>query len=268
MNTAREVFIELISATTARRGEVPSPVEAILPAYDPEEASEDFAEAAYGYAEGQTFIIDYIDSKQQNSRRRITVWKVVAGAGGIPLLKARCHERKSNRDFRVDRIQAIIDLNGEVFEDVPSYLHDSLGISKAFLDRTVQDGQENVQNWRRMLETARPYAVLFAAISLADGAKLAPEITVAAEYCADHCERRGLRTSFATIQGFNRYLTGLRPSLERSLRSIDEILNDSPDEIFRFLKACVCVVEADGNVHKSEADMLDRISRDLTGLSL
>ncbi|WP_162184716.1 tellurite resistance TerB family protein [Sphingomonas hengshuiensis] len=63
---------------------------------------------------GFTCIIDYADSKGRDSTRRITCVRLENNAG-TEYLRAFCHERRSHRLFRCDRIETYYDIEtGEV----------------------------------------------------------------------------------------------------------------------------------------------------------
>src|SRR5690606_19646165 len=98
----------------------PPPVAPSLPNEDVDEPGKQ----SLGFAEGQSFAIEYVDAAGRPSSRRITVYDIQMTSSGVPCLYARCHERGAMRSFRVDRIKYCIDYDGEVFDDVPAFLHE------------------------------------------------------------------------------------------------------------------------------------------------
>ena len=74
-------------------------------------------------------LIDYVDAEGEATRRAITV--VGFGSGHFaPAFMAYCHLRQAMRLFRVDRIEAVIDDDGEVHEDIPTFFRE-FGIGQA-----------------------------------------------------------------------------------------------------------------------------------------
>lgn len=70
---------------------------------------------------GQAIGIEYVDSKGQRSRRRITIRSCVPHTrkvGADLALHALCHERRAPRMFYISQVASFIDLRtGEVFSD-------------------------------------------------------------------------------------------------------------------------------------------------------
>src|SRR3546814_4408975 len=67
---------------------------------------------------GITFAIEYEDSKGNGLTRRITLHDLYRDGRGHTFLQGICHERAALRCFPFDRIQAVIDMDGEVHEPV------------------------------------------------------------------------------------------------------------------------------------------------------
>lgn len=66
---------------------------------------------------GLGLIIDYRDSKGRQSCRRVTCQRLEQ-AGAITYLRAWCHERGAGRQFRIDHIETLYDVEtGEVIAD-------------------------------------------------------------------------------------------------------------------------------------------------------
>jgi hypothetical protein len=127
-----------------------------------------------GSAEGQSFMIEYVDSKGQSSRRRITVYDIVGGRAGIPCLRARCHERNATRQFRVDRIRCCIDFDGEVHDDVAKFMAETFGMP--ILVAQSRATAETEDRWSSIVAFLRSDAVLLAALSRVDGAVKSSEV--------------------------------------------------------------------------------------------
>lgn len=258
----------LVDLALRTQGEPPAPIAVLLPDFDAPDGFVDAEEVGFGAREGQTFMIEYTDAKGQASARRITVWSISAGSAGIPCLVARCHERKAQRNFRVDRIRAIIDLDGEVHDDVVTFLRERVGLTVSLAALAAARNSDDDRAWAEMRATARPAAILLAGVSLSDGVKHPDEIEAAAEFCARLCERRGLAPTGTTLAAFRRYLKGLRPDREMMLAALDHLQAEQTDEIVNVLRAARDVIEADGTLHSSEIGMLDDICRELTGVGI
>jgi hypothetical protein len=224
------------------------------------------AGAYLGPAEGQSFSIEYVDSRGQQSCRPITVYSVVVGQGGIPCLYAKCHLRKEMRSFRIDRIREVFDLDGMVHDDVPAFLHETLGIEPSVPSRA--SANELTENWSQMRSACRPFAHLLAGLSRADGVMVQEEIEVAADYCIRLCERRKFAPCLNTDHAFRRYIKNLRPDHEAIMSACDVLLNSGVEEIVLFLRAGKAVIHADGKLYPEETAMLNEISVHLTGLPI
>ncbi|QCO07511.1 WYL domain-containing protein [Azospirillum argentinense] len=93
-----------------------------------------------------TIAIEYIDSKGAASRRRISIRKF-SHDGKSMHLQAYCLERRALRCFRVDRIRAVIDLDGEVHDDPVQFFRDELLV--------IEEDEPEIPAWRS-LKPRRP----------------------------------------------------------------------------------------------------------------
>lgn len=85
--------------------------------------------------------ISYIDAHGQKSDRRITMKSLQQGIDNDYLIQSYCHEKKSERTFKLSRISSLIDMEtGEVFADPRKYFLDRIQdspigkITKCFQD--------------------------------------------------------------------------------------------------------------------------------------
>lgn len=219
-----------------------------------------------GYAEGQSFMIEYTDAKGQQSRRRITVYDIVAGRSGIPCLRARCHERSATRQFRVDRIQCCIDFDGEVHDDVPVFIAETFGMPIWAAQRRATDESED--RWTSIIAIIRNEAVLLSALSRVDGTVKASEVDEAVAHLASIVERRNVFLTSNEVASIKTYIKRLRPSSEAISRALASMGSSSPDQVTRFLIAAKNVIEADGFRHPTEINLLDDIAHELIGVAL
>lgn len=215
-----------------------------------------------GYAEGQSFIIDYRDSAGNVSHRRITVWSIAENKIGIPILNAKCHERGAFRQFRIDRISCCYDYDGVVYDDVPKFLSESFGMS---LSR-ASEKEDNTLS--KAFELIKYDAVILASMAAADNVLRKSEADLAAQFLSIEAERRGLFLSERHTEKISKYFLRMRPT-EKSLEvAIGEIRNRSADQIRRLLIASSNIMDADGNRHDYETILLNRLSKELIGVNI
>lgn len=219
-----------------------------------------------GYAEGQSFAIEYVDSSRRASTRRITVWGIVGSAGGVPSLLAFCHERKARRQFRIDRIQCFIDYDGEVHSDIPRFLFDNFGMSLEIA--AGRDRDEREQRWKHILEAVREEAVILAALARSDGHAVAEEVEIATDYLGRLSEANGMMLDEAEIAGIYRYANRLRPTEEAIRRALNGIANLPPRHLQRLLLTAVALIDADGKRHDAEVSLVNEIAMELTGMAV
>lgn len=236
------------------------PVAIVLPDADDEE----FRGEQIGQADGQSFLIEYIDSKGRPSSRRITVWSIVAGSGGAPCLMAFCHERQAQRQFRIDRIRSFIDLDGEIFEDVQSFVSENFGIAVGVANARADSNKY----WNAIIASIRHDAVILTAIIRADGRILAGEVDSVTAYLWKQAERSGQMLNDAEVLALQRYTARLRPTEDAIYRALDAVAKRSPGEITQLLSAAVVAMDADGARHDDEIDLVNTISLDLIGAEI
>lgn len=227
----------------------------------PPEDDEVSAADPLGYAEGQSFIIEYLDTKGRVSVRRITVWSIEAGAGGMPCLYAKCHERQAMRQFRVDRIRSCADYDGEVRDDVMEFLAESFGAAIAGATETARTSEA----WFARLDQIRADAVLLACVSLADGSRHEMETEVIADHVSRIVEASGEMMTAGEISALVRYVRRLRPQPRAIAAAIDEMRTRSLRQQRQFFDACRSVMDADGVRKASEADMIQSLVWEITG---
>lgn len=220
-----------------------------------------------GYAEGQSFMIEYVDSKGNSSTRRITVFQIVKGINGVPSLMARCHERQAMRQFRVDRIKACIDYDGEIFDNVPTFLVETFGIS--IQHATAKPDSAAADVWQSIVAKIRPRAALLAAVSRSDGIVRSVETEVAAAYLVRHVERDGEQmVSPDDFKRINTYLRRLRPTEEAIDRAIEYLRGCDEADIVNLFRACVDVMRADGREHPLEINLINEMAYDIFGVEI
>lgn len=232
----------------------------------PEDDEQERDARGLGSAEGQSFIIEYRDSKGRVSRRRITVWHISESSrDGIPFLYARCHERQAMRTFRIDRIASCIDYDGEVHDDVPRYLADILGMS---IGLATAKEDASARRWQLIVSDIRPDATLLAAISRCDGHVAASEVQEILSYLARVVEGGGEILNDDDVAALDRYVARLRPTSEAIRRALDAASSYSPDRIKRMLIAAARVMDADMKRHPAETRLVNTVAEELLGVTL
>lgn len=79
-------------------------------------------------AEGQTFVICYVNAKAAQSTRRLTVHALKRTSEARVLLFARCAETREVMSFRADRIKYCMDVTGEIYEPPAMFLVGIFGL--------------------------------------------------------------------------------------------------------------------------------------------
>lgn len=219
-----------------------------------------------GYAEGQHFMIEYVDSAGNFSRRRITVWNIGLNVLGIPILTARCHERGAIRQFRADRIGCCISADGEVFDDVPAFLHENFGTSQTVAGWT--SGDEALQDWERIRRIINPEAVLMAAMARADLVMRRVELDEVVDFLAISAEREDAWCDETQCARIRRLIVGMRPRARGIEAAISRIQGRPANRQRAFLIALGRVMDADGHRDAREIALLDHVCRVTTGVGL
>lgn len=262
MNQLLSSLTEILSLRVQLRPLPASPVAVVLP---PEDTNDPEGEAL-GYAEGQSFVIEYVGSSGERSTRPITVISLKQGAAGVPMLFAKCHLRKTTRTFRVDRIVSCIDFDGEVHEDIATFLFDNFGMAHHLASRTVSP--EETDTWNRFRKAHRQHLILLAAISHADEHMTPPEIAVIADFCAKEADLMGIPTSEAFERSAVSYIKRLRPDTDHIAASLDALTSEPTDAVMRTLVAALSVVDADGVRHPEERALLNEVAMELIGTTI
>lgn len=260
----RAILRTLVCAVTVRNeaAPVPSPPKPVV--LPPEDEAEPERGDDLGHAEGQSFMIEYRDAGGRLSTRRITVWSLGQGAGGVPVLKAFCHERKAQRTFRVDRIACCIDYGGEIHDDVASFMAENFGMAQELARQAAAPADP----WAHARPIVHHDAAILSALSLCDGLMRDGEVRIAAEHCAALAAARGVTLDEAGYRALIAFIRRQRPT-ERSLLDACDALYDRPaQEVTDFMVAAVAVMDADGVRAPEEEALVNRLALDLTGMEV
>jgi hypothetical protein len=252
---------------------------------DPDQISEkEIDGSGIGFAEGQSFLIEYIDSKGNQSTRRITVWGIKEGAGNCPVLVAKCHERNATRTFRIDRIKTVFDYDGVVQEPLEDFFVETFGMARDVLAQALVGPSATTSNstsskrlsdpskderWNTIRATCRKRGVpLLCLIARADSEFHPTELQIIEEYADYYCRAESIDITQEESESLNGYVRRLRPSSKAVTKCLDQASEWTNGEILHFLKTCAHVVKADGHVDKRELDEISFIVRSLTGQEL
>jgi hypothetical protein len=208
--------------------------------------------------EGQSFMIEYLDSKNDMSCRSITVRSVKYNAKGNPYLSAHCHQRNAPRHFLLDRIECCIDFDGVVHETKP-FLVETLGFD-AELPRPVNSPRASRVNVAR--ERARPHAILLACLSRCDGYMHPDEFAILCQHCEQLCDDLTLDECNELGTSYRR----LRPTTEQMMEAIEMIRAETPIILEKFLVTAHQLIAADGKLTADEVRLFDEFSSELTGV--
>lgn len=224
-----------------------------------------------GDADGQSFMIEYVDCEGQPSTRRIAVWGIQRGAQGIPVLAAICHERKAARSFRVDRIKAVIDYDGTVYEPPAAFFAEAFGMALDAASQTQfspATSHEDIIFQGQVRRLVRQPARLLAGLSHSDGCMTPAEISVIVNYLAGLCANAGMSLDPTQRNWLHNYVKRLLPDEATIEQDFEQALDLQPDEAKELILACWAVIEADGEIDKAEVQLLNEICVELTGRSI
>lgn len=219
-------------------------------------------EGELGWAEGQTFIICYEDSNGHKSERRITVRNLRLNAENTPLLVAWCHERNATRTFRIDRVTAVINRDGEIIEHPAPFFVESFGMSPRLAACDVLKPTSLMRIRRSFTHHLMPLAHL----ACVDGYSDADEQGIILDHCLHLSSDAGLPATSSEEKSLRRYLKSLKPTkpiLDRALLSLER---DTPERIVALVTAAHRVMDADGIRNPAEEKFFSQMKRDLTGL--
>jgi len=251
--------------------EIPNmPDKAINDLEEDETVEEEYFQEKLGYAEGQTFGIEYVNAKGEESTRTITVNDISMGRGSL-ILKSRCHKSKRPKNFRVDRISTIYDiLDGEIYE-TEEFLRENFGIDSEYIKLSLQgklDLPENKseQKISSIMSEIKAPMILLGSLAYADDHLDENEIDVAVRYLVNTYERKFDIVSPNNIKKVTDNFKRIRPSKKSVLDSLEIVYNYSPKEKHSFIQALTHLMEADGMVDEREIEFINLCTNELMGV--
>ncbi len=178
------------------------------------------------------------------------------------LLGAICHERRAIRKFRFDRIDCIIDMDGEVHEPTP-FFHRNLGIDPNML---VGPSNTDLQTARALRDFLRPALSVLVIAAHCDDEFHAEELEAICCYIEDevpHLEEMGKFTTPVTVEVLNELtalVRAMRPQRSSLAGYLQAIASQRPERRIRLENALVEVIRADGEIRLSEEAFMSDVS--------
>ena len=221
-------------------------------------------------AEGQTFVIAYVNGQGTESRRRILVRALKRTSDDRILLVARCTETRKEMHFRADRIRHCVDINGEVHDQPAAFLADVFNLDPVEAGLLAAEGftppvqlppADTVYSLlRRQLGHD---LTLMAAMAESDGQISMIEADAILNFVRRRSDLFGIDLDETRVRKLLGFVRRVRPTADQIRESLDEIGERSPQAQLDILMACRDVMIADGEIHASEVWLLDQICEDL-----
>ena len=206
-------------------------------------------------------LLEYTDASGHPSRRRVSM-RSLKESGGRIYLNALCFERSAMRQFRLDRITAMITEDGEVLE--PADYFATYGVT---LKERTKEQSDALRDAGRALSEIRPGVVILTAVARADRKVDSREIDAAQVYAEREVLaliREGILNvipSMEMIEAMARDIALMRP-MTPMLKSQALRLCDWPTaRVERLRRAIQEVVIADNRILQSELDMIADLER-------
>lgn len=203
--------------------------------------------------------IEYTNSGGVSSRRSVTIKREADGSA--PGFYAFCHKRKSVRQFRFDRIGAVITVDGEVFEPASSFW-EHIGYNPAIVVRTqiVTPDDRQAATWAK--RKFNHELVVLAALSGSDGNMHERELDAIVDYVERELEWERFSLEETEALALRNHVKRMRITRERVEQSVNELLHGQGKsrlysrQLERFLSVARQVVDADGVYHNAEHEFL------------
>ena len=221
-------------------------------------------------AEGQTFVICYLNGQGAKSTRRITVRALKRTSEARILLLARCAETRKEMHFRADRIKYCMDINGEVYEPPAPFLAEIFSLDPVDAHLLAAEEFSKPENWppkdtvfSLLRQQLGHDLTLMAAMAESDGQISVTEADAILQYVRHRADLFGIEVDEDRARKVLGFLRRLRPTEDQIRASLDEIGDRSPKSQLDIVTACTEVMLADGEIHSREANLLDQIRSDL-----
>lgn len=223
--------------------------------------------------------LEYRSAAGEVTERRVTALQLKGTAEGPLHLVARCHTRKAQRTFRVDRILSLSGLPDMPAEATPADL------LAALVDLAIEtewhEGKQPplprggaggcshpLNNIARSQSSATPFGVirkrfraeirLLAFLAKSDGELHPAELAAINSYCEGLAGTVHLIWGEAEGAALAKYCRELQFSPKVEMACLDKLQRDVEDWAARFDRAAATVMEADGRIAPEEVTMLQR----------
>ncbi|NKD45446.1 hypothetical protein HEQ62_04360 [Haematospirillum jordaniae] len=210
---------------------------------------------------GVAVAIDYVDAKEQETSRRITLRRVSVYDGGRVVWKAFCHERRALRTFVCDRIRCVVDMDGVVHDNPALFLFTELGVDVTLPVSSVQDPHASTLSFLGAIafgpcgKVLRDGLTVLAGLAHADGLMDDAEVGVMLDYAANVIEVGGGELAVdgcSVLAGWIRRLRPEREAVDSALRS----LAADAAACRTLLRFAVRLMDADGIQNPAEFDLV------------
>ncbi len=211
-------------------------------------------------------LIDYRDSKGNQTRRRITLRKVARGPHA-PILTAICHERRAVRAFRCDRIEGFIEDDGEVI-DCNRFFRDMMMIDLNYLshrEKAAPTIPTALSVARQIRNDFRAPLSILVALARSDESFISEELDVICGFAETmaptlHSSAHpGEVSAMTELRPLIRRMRPSRESLDGYLHKVRSVTSNDPSFREAFEDAMNDVLWADGRVAEGERRLINEL---------
>jgi len=223
---------------------------------------------------GIVLVIEYRDSKGQLSRRKISIITSRTNDNGAQILQAWCFERNAMRYFRLDRIQAVIDDDGKIWEP-ERFFNEELLVDYSCNSPKAITCATSTETKKRTKAQGPGVAVkklcadaiqILTALGRSDGRFIAVEVAVALDYVMAQAKVADIPLSEddkTAVLAWIKRVKATPPLLEKALENFSQC---PTRDVIALLVTAEKLVRADGVVKDGEKAMLKKILESLETL--
>jgi len=122
--------------------------------------------------------------------------------------------------------------------------------------------------WQKVLRAIHYEAVTLSALARVDHVLDRRELQAATDYLALEAEDRDAPVSDRELNRLIDHVTGLRPNRQAIDRALDAISKPDLKAVQRLLSAAIEVMDADGQRHTLEVELINRFASELIGVAV
>lgn len=194
-----------------------------------------------GILSGSVIGIEYVDSKKKSSVRQVSISRL-----SEKYLFGFCYLRKRVRQFRLDRIQAIFDVDGVVYTPDDFFAQFKFELEQGSLKDEV------IKNWEDHMR-------VLVALSRSDGRFHTNERKEILAYVSKLCEDNNQKWDPTLEDDISRYLKRLYPRFSVVEKCLTRIAEQPAHLKRQFMQAVQKVIDADGIRKTEELNLLSDI---------